>query len=343
MKKLLITSSALVAAAGMAQADGHTGVSLSGSAEMGIASVDGGTTGATDGNTYFHSAFDVTFSLSGETDNGLSFGASFDLDETDDGNSESGSSSPGNPFGAGVGDQSVDGSVFVSGAFGTLTMGDTDGAFDWALTETASGTAIADDHTSHDGYNGNGLADGINTLRYDNTFGDFGVAVSLGNLGGETLTTSITGDTNAGITVSGTSDDTIVQVGLKYAVDLGGTTLGLGLGYVDAGIWDAVGLSATAGFGAASVTANYSQIDGDGGIEVEHMGLGFSYTMDALSFHVNWGEYDYDADVTDGSSTKVDGWGANVNYDLGGGAVLALGYGSDDADDRYSLGLRMDF
>ena len=46
-------------------------------------------------------------------------------------------------------------SVWVNGSFGNITLGDTDGAFDWALSEVGALTAITDDHTSHAGYSGN--------------------------------------------------------------------------------------------------------------------------------------------------------------------------------------------
>lgn len=305
MKKLLITSTALVATAGMAAADGHAGVALSGAAEMGIASVDTAAS-ATDGDPELHSAFDVTFKLSGETDGGLSFGGSFDLDETDDG---------ANPFGAGVGDQAVDGSVFLKGGFGNLTLGDTDGAVDWANQEVAMGTAIADDHTAHAGYFGGGGFDAGAVLRYDNTFGDFGVAISVQDIA---------------------ADDVVAAVGLKYAADLGGTSVAVGLGYQDAGAaGDIAALSLGAGIAGFDVVLNYSDWT-IAGVSASHVGLGLGYTVDALSFHANYGEYDI-------GGVTVDGFGLNVNYDLGGGAVVALGYGSDDAADRYSLGIRMDF
>ena len=79
----------------------------------------GAAAGATDtSNTQFHTDVEVTFSMSGETDNGLSFGGSVQLDE------------------AGAADPADDGgsAFFVSGAFGTLTVGDTDGALDFAMT-----------------------------------------------------------------------------------------------------------------------------------------------------------------------------------------------------------------
>ncbi|MDG2401671.1 MAG: porin, partial [Amylibacter sp.] len=123
MKKLLIASTALVATAGMAAAD----ITMSGYAEIGMTD-NGGAVGME-----MHSDMDIGFKLSGASDNGLTFGASIDLDEV-----SSGVASTGGPH-----------AIHVSGAFGTLTMGDTDGALDKANAEVASLTAISDNHTGH--------------------------------------------------------------------------------------------------------------------------------------------------------------------------------------------------
>ena len=98
MKKLLLATTVLVGTAGFAAAE----VSLSGSARMGIVN-DGD-------NTTFSSRARVAFALSGETDGGLSFGSSFRADN------------------AGGANSGTAGSVFISGAFGKLEMGDVVGA-----------------------------------------------------------------------------------------------------------------------------------------------------------------------------------------------------------------------
>ncbi|MEM7241054.1 MAG: porin [Pseudomonadota bacterium] len=330
MKKLLITS-ALVVAGGAAFADGH--VSVGGFAEIGIA--NNGT------DSSMHQDLDVNFSLSGETDNGLSFGASMDLDEAAD-------------LGASGSDQSTNGAVFISGDFGTLTMGDTDGAFDWALTEVAMGTAIADDHTtSNGGYSGNSGFDSGNVLRYNHTIGDFSFALSwqderAATLG--TVTVNCLGTSTGGACTGGTSTsasggaaamEEAIGVGVKYSADLGGTTLGIGLGYQEQGDADIIGISLSAGFSGIDAVVNYSEEDDGAGTKTKHSAIGLGYTMDALLLHVNYGELDV-------GGTKTTGFGAVVNYDLGGGAVVALGYGSSSpatgaSTDTWSLGVRMDF
>ena len=326
MKKVLLASTALAMTAGMAAAD----VSLSGYAEIGVK--DNGE------EIVFHNDFDVKFTLSGETETGLVFGATIDLDEVSDG----------------IDDDANKSSVFISGDFGTITMGDTDGAFDWALSEIAWGSAIADDHSSHAGWNGNsGLDGGLDgqVARYDYSFGDFGVALS-----------AEIGD--------GTADG-IYGIGARYSGDLGGVSLGVGLGYQDGdfeldgieGAADIVGdasiygLSIAADFDAGfSVRVNVSQLDGDiagggTGFDWTHYGIGARYAFDALSVEANYGAFDGSIDGE--GDFDADGWGVAVNYDLGGGAVAMFGYGSGtdfalegtdlDSVETWSLGLGLSF
>ena len=318
MKNILFATTALVATAGIASAD----VSISGFAEMGI--FDNG-----NGDMQFFNDIDVTFGMSGETDGGLTFGASVDLDESTVADTAAGGSTN-----AAMGNNSRGGiAAFVSGGFGTVTLGDTDGASDWAMTETAIGGAMADDHTAHAGYNGNGVEGGDGqVLRYDYSMDSLGFAVSMTQ-----------GDDGVGVV-----DDT-VEVGVRYSMDMGGSSVALGLGFMDAGTQTVAGvtgdtsgygLSASVTSGAITGTVNYS--DGDFiGVETTHTGLGIGYTMDALTVGFNWGEYDV-AGVT------ADGYGLAVNYDLGGGAVVQFGYG-DGTDllgaeqDTMSLGLALSF
>ncbi|WP_039018528.1 porin [Halocynthiibacter namhaensis] len=316
MNKILLATTALVATAGVASAE----VSLSGWAEMGLIGGDAYPT------TQFHTGVDVRFTLSGETDGGLTFGATIDLDEA-----TATQSAPG--VAPATANQATKAAVFISGSFGTVTMGDTDGALDWAMQETAIGSSIADDHTEHAGYNGNSVLDGApngNVLRYDNTFGDFGVAVSA----------QIDG------TGSATIDNTF-GLGLKYDVALGGLDLGLGLGYQDNGTNGIVGLSVDTTFAnGLRAILNYTDLDSAAvsGLAMDkHVGLGLGYTSGALTVSANYGEYSGVYAAHD-----RDGFGVAVNYDLGGASVQ-FGYGSDrsratiTSEESWSLGLAMSF
>jgi outer membrane protein OmpU len=104
MKKLLLATSILAGTAGLAAAE----ITLSGDARMGF--LDEFVFDDGEDDLGFESRARVTFTFSGETDAGLSFGASFRAD---------------NSSGASEG---AAGSVFLSGAFGKISMGDVDGA-----------------------------------------------------------------------------------------------------------------------------------------------------------------------------------------------------------------------
>lgn len=307
MKNILFATTALVATAGIASAD----VSISGFAEMGI--FDNGS-----GDMQFFNDIDVTFSMSGETDGGLSFGASVDLDEVSDtvvnkatdNNSEGGIAAN------------------ISGGFGTITLGDTDGASDWAMTETAIGGAMADDHTVHAGYSGNSGYDGLGggqILRWNHTIGTMGVAVSM---------------QQANNGAASANDDTM-QAGLKYSMDAGDATVALGLGFVDAGTQGAgdsnsVGISVKVASGNLTGILNYTDGETEG-VSNSHTGFGIGYSMDALTVGVNYGEKDHD------TNGKTDGFGLAVNYSMGGGAVFQLGYGDGEGTDTMSMGLALSF
>ncbi|GIT92657.1 porin [Jannaschia pagri] len=322
MKSILFASTALVAFAGAAAAQG---VTLTGSAEMGIFDNDNPAQ-----NVQFHTDIDVTFTLSGETDNGLTFGANIDLDESigdnndDDGLGESAATRDDSQHGGAV--------IFISGNFGTLTMGDTDGALDWALQEVLFNSGSLQDNEEHGGYNGNAGLDGDydgQILRYDNTFGAFGVAVSA-----EISDADVA------------NDDPILGLGLTYDLDLGGTAIGFGLGYQTRDDDEAIGLSIDAAFAngfAAGISYEDQEISGNAAASYDHVGIGVGYTTGAISLHANYGKFDFD------NGSETDGFGLTAGYDLGGGASIQFGYGSTDAPgtagdlDTFSLGVAMSF
>ena len=312
MKKLLIASTALVATAGMAAAD----ITMSGYAEIGMTD-NGGAVGME-----MHSDMDVTFKLSGASDNGLTFGASIDLDEV-----SGGIASTGGPH-----------AVHVSGAFGTLTMGDTDGALDKANAEVASLTSISDNHTAHAGYNGGAGLDSGDILRYDTTYGGFGVSASIGqsdvavanDVMGYGVTTSIG---SVAVSAAYQADNTQDITAVSAKTSLGGLTITAN--YSEATMAATAKITAadatyTAGVTTAGSAANdifVAAVAAQAEINnsYEHTGLGLAYTVNGVNLHANFGQYDYD----DGS--QADGYGLAANYSLGGGATVMVGYGSGNA------------
>jgi len=322
MKKLLLASSALVASAGVASAE----ISWSGYAEMGIA-------GGTNQDAQFHQDIALSFSMSGTTDNGIEFGASSDFD-TDSG-----------AGGSINGTWNLDNeSVFIKGGFGTLTLGEIDGAMDWALTEAGNvgnPGSLNDDETAHGGYQGSYLDGQYDNqiARYDHTIGDFGFAIS-----------AEMDDTGA--------RDPGYAIGAKYSMALGMGSLDLAAGYQSTDETGSPIKTFTAAPGEDVTVAGLSAVFAmDNGLsagvnytdweigtqDATHTGIGVGYSMDAITLHANWGQYDFDG------QGDVTGWGVAAAYNLGGGATMHLGYGDTDDEiagtesDRWSFGLSMKF
>ncbi|MGR3825577.1 MAG: porin [Salipiger marinus] len=366
MKKILFATTALVATAGFAAAE----VAITGEAEMGIYNPD---TEAQE--TQFFTDLDVRFTMTGEADNGLTFGATIDLDEAADRSNPGRFESPNVQGGE---------NMFVAFGGARLTMGDTDGAVDFAVPEMGlAGGSLNDDETGHAGFNdadgflnnivptlagrvldadGNlvnqagfandsGLAfDGAGdgqVARFDYSYDAFTFSISAEQLNqGDDKVYAVT-DAAGNVLDTINLGSTAWGVGVSYSGDLSGVALTAGLGYqtVDE-IGDVTSLGVTGELtNGLSLGATYTQFnsDIDGFDDVEHVGLGVGYSMDAFAVGVNWGQFDQDGD-------KVQGWGLAGTYDLGGGLSARLGYGNSDFSDAggdetdaWSLGLRMNF
>ena len=154
MKKLLTATTALALVGGAAFAE----INISGDAELGVDY--NSEPGEAKSKFSFAHEVGIDFSGSGTTDGGLSFGGSAGFDTNDDTVNE--------------------GTVFISGAFGTVTFGDNDSA------DLVAG-GIADV-----GLNGVGVDDVVESLRggtadqmrYDNSFGQISIAFSAGTKDG---------------------------------------------------------------------------------------------------------------------------------------------------------------
>jgi outer membrane protein OmpU len=347
MKKVLFASTALVAFAGAASAD----ISFSGTAEMGMASTTAVSLtnpfGARD--TAFFQSLDFFVDMTGTTDNGLTFGASIDLADAIDGSG--GSTTIVDNFGS-----FADYTVFISGQFGTLTMGDTDGAIDANIVDAGNignPGSIADNETGHAGYNGFGgeldsssLYNGQN-LRYDYSIAGFSISVSA-QIDGNPVR----------------DGSEALQIGVSYELDFGGGSVDFGLGYGE--VTDTNILFGYGGFGGVPLPPN---TDGDQGFSLwaggiaaffdnglsmgftytdvndsgffggngQQWGVGLGYTWEAFSIGGNWGEYDWDSTARVADSS---GWGIAAAYDLGGGLLMNFGYGdSQYGDNNQSNGL----
>lgn len=280
MKKILIATTMLVGTAGFAAAE----VTLSGSARMGVVYNE-----ANAGNEVaFNSRARVQFNLSGESDSGLSFGASFRADNAVDAN------------------QGLAGSVFISGAFGKLSMGDVSSA-----AENAVGDLVGVGYT--------GIGDG-NEMVYIST-GDNEMALYEYAAGGFTV--------YASVGQPGTGADTTYSLAAKYGTD----TFTVSLGYEDIGAVDHIIGGASATFSGVTVEGIYGRASD---IDFDQYGIGVSYTADALTLAAYYRE-------TDTAGVQADFYGIGASYDLGGGATLAGGVSEINGVSQADLGINLSF
>ena len=191
MKKLLIASTALSLAGGAAFAE--MAVTVGGSAELGLDYNSEAGEGMSK-HSFVHD-FGVTFKGSGTTDGGLSFSASAGFD---------------NKSGGGSFD---DGSVSVSGSFGTLSIGD-----------VARGIDMAGD-INDVGMNDIGIDDMVEDLRegtakqirYGNTFGQISIAISAGTKDGSAAVAGTDAVVVPGRTIPGHTIPEVWTLGMEEA------------------------------------------------------------------------------------------------------------------------------
>ncbi|PZQ52140.1 MAG: hypothetical protein DI556_00240 [Rhodovulum sulfidophilum] len=345
MKKVLFASSALAALAigGVASAQG---ISLFGTARLGLGygiDNEGGVWVDEDGNKQddLRAVSRVRFgvNMTGETNSGITFGATIRADNAIGGN--------GGTFGQTAGE------VFVSGSFGTLTFGDTNGADEqWVgdLIGDYSLTGLGDyDETtflSNGGSFGNDTGNDFfadpearPTVRYDFEIAGFGISASANRL------------LNS------------FAVGGGYAGNFAGGTFNVGLGYYDYESFTAAGtpfpngevpggkqysgvIGATYGDYGANVI--YTDADSDGA-SFSTLGVGLSAGFGDFSVGAWWRQIlDADGGLEDLKNSNA--YALTGQYDLGGGATVNGGVqrnydflSNDDAATTADFGISMAF
>jgi len=346
MKNVLFASTALVAfgfaGAAFAEAHASTSISLSGSAELGFTSIDDGA--AQDGRVQLHNDFDLVWSLTGMTDGGIAFGATGDWDEAPTEESAA---------------------VFISGSFGTITVGDTDGAYDKAMIEVSS-AGLADEAdfyiNGHSGLDGQGDAES-QVGRYDLAFGGTTLSVSYED----------------GKDDAGTGAEDIYGIGAAFS--LGSVSLGLGYQYTDnialaagdelgfdgaftaaaAGNLEDVqvaGISAGLELGVVAMKLAYEyatgELDTAGTFAGSLVGDDFESNQVEVSATANLGAGTIGANYSTAevevgaASVDVDGYGIWYTMSLGGGATFTAAAGQQETDGqpdetRFGAGIGMSF
>ncbi len=298
MKKLLLATSALTLMAGAASAE----VALSGSARMGL--VYNGTLNAGSGETFFSSRVRIVFTASGETDSGLSFGASMRADQQGGNNNDAGGDQDG--------DSNGDSTVFISGAFGKLTMGDVGGAAD-ALVGQVSGVGYGpNDDLQEIGFIGTTKT----AVYYEYSTGGFTFGLGAGQL----------------YNVDGAADTADeMNIAVKYATD----AYSVALGYETSDTDDALHLGASATLGSATLKARVTDRDTEADTQ---WAVSVDYAISATTLT---------AFYTDFGDNDTQHYGIGAAYDLGGGASVAGGIVQQNApagDNTFAdVGLKFSF
>ena len=291
MKKVLFATTALIATAGVASAD----IALSGDGRMGIVNTEA--SGNLDNETQFDSRIRLTFTMSGTTDAGIAFGGSARAD---------------NASGAASG---TGGSVYVSGDFGKITMGDVGSAHESATGDLAGvGYTMTNNEM---GYLGGGTAhdEGVN---WSYTVDNLTLYASMGQ------PQSASANNQSGF-------------GLKYS--MAGITVGVGT--ADEGTKEETSASIRADVAGVGITAIVIDRDNDTSVSGE-TGLSLSYAVDS-----NLSVAAFTRSVENVGAADSDYTGVGFSMNLGGGATLAGGYVSGGADgaslDKMDLGLKFAF
>ena len=346
MKKVLFATTALVMSmtAGVAVAE----VAVTGDARMGL---------IYDGNdAQFSSRARVKFTLTGESDAGLSFGGSFRVDQQDDS--------------GGKASNGTAGSVWISGTYGKLEMGDTVSASEAAIGDlyevgyTQGGFGYDVEEISYLTGDGANTDQGPNIL-YSYTIDRFELYASASDGSDSAWPTTV--GANVDDADNAWSDDVAYSVAAKYNAE----TWWVGLGYAKHDEADEISLGAGATFNNFTVKGvyvdysdrftvwldssdgNFAPIvrDLDNGYMLDKtFGLSADYAMDAVTIGGFWRRDEYKSDFIDAAGNdyddqEFDSFGIGAEYDLGGGAILAGGIIDTDYlnDTVADVGVRFTF
>ncbi len=290
MKKVLFATTALIATAGVASAD----IALTGGANMGYK--DDGTVAGS------HAEIDFNIVASGVSDNGISFGASLDID------GDTTRATSGNTFG----ENASDTEVYISGDFGTITIGDVGHATDLDITEA--------------GFDGIGAEDLAHSDTTTGLTSDIKYSYSMNG-----VTLNVTYDT--------VSDDTGATIGFSAA------GFGVTVGFAeDANTSDSISVGKVtydtgAGLTLAAMVSNYDDSDTNTG-DTSGAGIAVSYAVnDAFTIVAVASQNDEGSAAAD-----TDAQGLGFTYNMGGGLTLAGGVGENSANQSvFDLGFNMSF
>lgn len=324
-------------------------VTVTGEARMGIINNFVFVPGAAD-ETGFHQRIRVIFTMSGETDGGLAFGASIRADNAAASNA------------AGTA-----GSVFMSGAFGKISMGDVDGAANAAvghvdgvgltgLGDYNENTFLADGGFATNGFLAPGLAAGTLVTQDPSALYEY-------SAGAVSVYASVTQPSFRFAAIGNVYEGDAYGLGVAY-------TMGdykVSMGYERMDVQNVVNpndfmkidhliIGGDATFGQITVKARYGKADvdyfGPADDKFTQAALSATYKMDALSVTAFGSQKRLKNAVGGANVVRVDAVGLGGSYDLGGGASVkggvvrvgnTVGAAAKVSDTAFDLGVNFTF
>jgi outer membrane protein OmpU len=294
MKKFLIATTALVATAGIANAE----VAVSGAAKAGLVYNSEGQE-----KTRLLSSATVVFDASGESDGGLTFGFNANIIIENNG-----------------GVANDDTTVYMSGAFGKISFG--------AVAEADEVAGLSD--IGWDGLDVDDVAEALVGDEVGDLLGQsFGHNVNYTYATGPLVLSASTRMKTSHATDFG--DRESYAAGMKYSfgdyyVGLGYADHSADVGNPSRGTVKVLSAFGGASIGAIKVAALYSDATVKDGLGnkagAEAYGLNASYTMDALTVSLGLGRANFDAVLGQADQKSI---GIGAAYNLGGGASISGG------------------
>jgi len=333
MKKVILATSALIALTGAASAE----VALTGDGRMGL---------IWDGeDAQFSSRARVRFNLSGETDSGLSFGGAFRVDQENYTDEDAGRSAA----------RGTAGSVYISGTYGKLSMGDVVSAAEAAigdLTELGyTNGEFAGDPEEIDFLTGDGAnEDQGPTALYEYTFNGVKLFASMTDgsardCGGAVIYGALACDAYVA--------DRATDVAFSLAAGYEFGAYSVALAYSDDGDSSEIVLGGTAAINEFKIKGFYADyddraIDAFGSTYDKSYGLSVEYAMaNGVGLQGLWITRELELGAGVVGEDSFDAYGIGASYDLGGGATLAGAIIKnelfDDNETRADAGIKFSF
>jgi len=339
---ILLTTTAIVAFAGAAAADGHAGIAFSGSATLGFNDGEE-TTVAIDGEEGFYWSANLGINMSATLDNGLTAGAVFDieLDDEGDGNSIAGT----NDFDL----VSSDVVLSLTSDSAGLYLGDT--AFAAETQWSGAGDMEADAFSEADGevalrgdvmFGGvsasvsyalatsNGLIVGDAPLTAGESYDQLSLGAS-GDLGQFSFAVAYQAEADNDWTPGGNGDFYNNQVfGISAGTMLAGADIKVAYAQWDGAPTDAnpdeqltsLGIQVAYPVGPVTATVYYVSEDNDAGDADDNYGFTVAYADGPIA-----ATFDYDDDQ---GTTK---WNLDGSYDVGNGLTVLAGMQNENEGD----------